>query len=124
MRAALPFLVLTAAACTPAPWAALAGVDLAAIVVFGRSVGDLGVSALSGRDCSVVRLSRRQTYCAPLEGPPLPGPFCTRSLGTVDCWDDPAALPGRYRGVADAPPPTAAQDRYRRAPWPKALTAE
>jgi len=105
------------------PWGVLAGVEVVSIAVFGRGVGDIGVSALSGRDCSVVRLDRGQTYCAAREAAPAPGPFCTRSLGTVDCWADPGNLPGRYGGVGDAPPPTAAQERYRGAPWPKALTA-
>jgi hypothetical protein len=128
MRAAPPplatvLLAFCATACTPAPWGALIAADLATVAVFGRGIGDIGVSAVTGRDCSVVRLDRGQTYCAPLEGPPAPGPFCTRSLGTVDCWADPAELPGRYRSIGDTPPPTPAQDRYRRALWPKALTA-
>lgn len=124
MRAAMVLLGLCAGACSPEPWGALVGADLASVVVFGRGIGDIGVSALTGRDCSVVRLERGQTYCAPLDGPPLPGPVCTRSLGVVDCWTDPDKLPGRYRQVADGPAPTPAQERYRRAPWPKALTAE
>lgn len=123
MRAAVILLALAAAGCSPEPWGALAGAEVASVVVFGRGIGDLAVSAVSGRDCSVVRLDRGQTYCAPRDTPPVPPPFCTRSLGVVDCWVDPAALPGHYRGVADAPDPTPAQDRHRRAPWPKALTA-
>ncbi len=123
MRAAAMLLPLLAAACSPEPWGALLGADLASVAVFGRGIGDIGVSALSGWDCSVVRLDQGHTYCAPRPGPPAPGPFCTRSLGRVDCWEDPAALPGRYPNVGDTPPPTAAQERYRLAPWPKALTA-
>lgn len=124
MRAATLLLVLGVTACSPEPWGALAGADIASVAVFGRGIGDIGVSALTGRDCSVVRLERGQTYCAPREGPPAPRPFCTRSLGAVDCWEDPANLPGRYRTIGDTPPPTAAQERYSRAPWPKALTAD
>ena len=124
MRAAMVLLGLCVGACSPEPWGTLVGADLASVVVFGRGIGDIGVSALTGRDCSVVRLERGQTYCAPLDGPPLQGPVCTRSLGVVDCWADPDKLPGRYRQVADGPAPTAAQESYRRAPWPKALTAE
>lgn len=116
-------LILGVSACTPAPWGALAGVELVSIAVFGRGVGDIGISAVSGRDCSVVRLDRGQSYCAARDTGPAPDVFCTRSLGAVDCWEDPAKLPGRYRGVGDTPPATAAQDRYRSAPWPKALTA-
>ena len=116
-------LILGVSACSPAPWGALAGADVVSIAVFGRGVGDIGISALSGRDCSVVRLERGQTYCAARDVAPGPGVFCTRSLGTVDCWEDPASLPGGYSGVGDTPLPNAAQERYRRAPWPKALTA-
>lgn len=123
MRLMCLLLILGVSACSPAPWGVLAGVDVVSVVVFGRGVGDIGVSALSGRDCSVVRLERGQTYCAALEAAPGPGLVCTRSLGTVDCWEDPAKLPGQYSSVGDTPPPTAAQERYRRAPWPKALTA-
>ena len=110
-------------ACSPEPWAVLGAVDVVSIVVLGRSLGDVGVSAVTGRDCSVVRLDRGQTYCTPRNQPPPPEPFCTRSLGTVDCWANPEVLPGPQRFVADAPPPTEAQDRYRRARWPKALNA-
>ena len=128
MRATLLTLTLVlaagVAACSPEPWGALAGADVVSIAVFGRSIGDLGVSALSGRDCSLVRLDRGQTYCAPRDGPPAPGSFCTRSIGAVDCWADPANLPGQYRRIGDTPPPTPAQDRHRTAPWPKALTAD
>lgn len=123
MRAVFLSLVLGVSACSPAPWGALAGVEVVSVAVFGRGIGDIGVSALSGRDCSVVRLDRGQTYCAPQDVEPAPALFCTRSLGSVDCWEDPAKLPGRYSGVGDAPSLTAAQERYRRAPWPKALTA-
>ncbi len=127
MRAICLMLILTlilgVSACTPAPWGALAGVEVVSIAVFGRGVGDIGISAVSGRDCSIVRLERGQTYCAARDVEPGPGLVCTRSLGTVDCWEDPAKLPGQYNSVGDTPGPTAAQERYRRAPWPKALTA-
>lgn len=111
------------AGCAAEPVGALAGLEVASVIVFGRGVVDIGVSAVSGRDCSIVRLDRGQTYCAPRDTVPVRGPFCTRSLGVVDCWVSGAIPPGRQE-VADAPAPTAAQERYRRAPWPKALTSE
>lgn len=123
MRPLLLLLVAGLPACSPEPWAALGAADVISVVVLGRSLGDAGVSALTGRDCSVVRLDQGGTYCAPRNQPPPPEPFCTRSLGVVDCWANPDALPAPQRPVGDAPPPTAAQDRYRRAPWPKALNA-
>jgi hypothetical protein len=105
------------------PTGALAAADLASVTVFGRGILDIGVSAASGRDCSIVRLDRGQTYCAPRDRPDKPGPYCTRSLGTVDCWADPGLLPAPQREVADGPGPTPEQLRYRAARWPKALTA-
>ena len=105
------------------PVGALAAVEVASVFVFGRGIADIGVSAVSGRDCSIVRLDRGLTYCAPIEPPPAPGPFCTRSLGVVDCWINPEALPAPQRPVADGPAPTPAQEQYRHARWPKSLNA-
>lgn len=117
----LPALVLCAGCTnlTPAT-AALAGVEVASVAVFGRGVLDLGVSAVTGKDCSIVRLDKGQTYCAQTDRPAA-SPFCTRSLGVVDCWTDPAALRDPTE-VGDTPPPTAAQERYRQARWPKAFS--
>ena len=125
MRAILLTLLIGLAGCAhwATPVGALAAVEVASVVVFGRGIADIGVSAITGRDCSIVRLDRGLTYCESLETAPALGPFCTRSLGVVDCWSNPEALPGLPREVADGPATTAAQERYRRAPWPKALTA-
>ena len=98
---------------------ALAGVDaVVSIPVFGRSTEDLIYSAISGRNCSVVRLEQGRSYCVPREGAPEPPPFCTRSLGVVDCWAYPTLLPGRPVPVADTPALTPEQDAHRRARWP------
>jgi hypothetical protein len=105
------------------PVGALLVAEAASVTVFGRGIVDLGVSAISGRDCSIVRLDRRQTYCAPEERPTVPQ-YCTRTLGTVDCWTDPALLPQPQRGVADVPAATPAQERYQAARWPKSLLAD
>ena len=62
--------------------------------------------------------------CAPLvkpvEPPPAPPAFCTRSLGTVDCWSNPGALNSPpARGVADGPSTlTPAQEINRTSRWP------
>ncbi len=114
-------LACLAAGCAPLGVAAgaWAGVDaVVAVPVFGRGTADLVYSAVSGRDCSMVRLEQGRTYCRPREGPPDPQPFCTRSLGTVDCWADPALPPGRPAPVADTPAPTAEQRARRTARWP------
>lgn len=116
LAALVPALALLAG-CAPGPWAAVAGVELASVAVFGRGVIDIGVSAATGQDCSIVRLDRGQTYCAP-PYVPRPEAYCTRTLANVDCWA--VAAPGTT--LADTPPPTRAQRAYRDAPWPKALT--
>ncbi len=102
----------------------LAAADTASVVVFGRSLADIGVSALTGRDCSVVRLDRLQDYCAPLEPPYGPPPFCTRTLADVVCWSDPERFAAPPRPVADGPALTGAQERDRLARWPKSLSLD
>jgi len=77
--------------------------------------------------CSTCAFSpTSSTICPSLDAKSLadPGPFCTRSLGAVDCWINPEALPTPQREVADDPAPTPAQERYRHARWPKTLTAD
>jgi hypothetical protein len=105
------------------PTGAFVAANAASVVVFGRSIPDLAVSGVTGKDCSVVRLDQGKSYCAPPEQPPGTPQFCTRSLARVDCWASPAVLPNRQQGVADGPSLNAVQERDRVAPWPKALTA-
>ncbi len=97
-----------------------AAAEVAAIPVFHRSLPDIVVSALSGQDCSVVRLDQGKTWCREIAPPPQPPPFCTRSLGVVDCWANPQALTDQPpRGVADGPLAlTPAQEANRTRPWP------
>lgn len=100
------------------PTGAFFAANAASIVVFQRSIPDILFSFATGRDCSIVHLDQGKTYCSLPEEARIE-PFCTRSLGVVDCWADPALLPGRYRGVADTPAPLPSQERWQRAPWPK-----
>ncbi len=98
MRAALPLLILLpGCGLEPAigPAAAIGG---ASLILTGRTPVDHLVGWARGADCSVVRLERRDPYCAQPTSP-APPPFCTRSLGAVDCWTAPGAVAGR--GVAD-----------------------
>ncbi|HVZ08055.1 hypothetical protein [Rhodopila sp.] len=97
---------------------AIAGV-VGTVAVFGRSPADLVVSLVSGKDCSIVRLDEGKSYCKPVEPPPRQPEFCTRTLGVVDCWSDPATLADRPTQVADGPTTLSpAQEADRTARWP------
>jgi hypothetical protein len=103
--------------------------NLGAAIGFGTVVGSVAtihrtpVDAIyswwTGRDCSVVWLDEGKTYCRAVEPKPEPPVFCTRSLGTVDCWKDPDNVPGHPRGVADGPTGlTEQQEADRVRMWP------
>ena len=118
-------LLLTACApgVWPPPWvepaAALAAADVTSIVILHRGIIDTLYSAASGRDCSIVYLDRGQCYCKAQEPPPLPPPYCTRSLGVVDCWSNPEALVNLPPPVANGPTTlTPAQEANRTQRWP------
>ena len=120
MRMILAALLLLPmlAGCQTAAVAPLLAAEAVSVMVLGRGIGDIAVSAISGQDCSIVRLDRGQTYCAP-RNPPIRTAYCTRSLGVPDCWAAPPLQPP----LADAPPATEGQIRYREARWPKAITS-
>lgn len=125
MRGSFLLVVLVLAAlpgCGLAPTGALVAAEAASIVVMGRGIVDIGVSAVSGRDCSLVRLDRGLSYCGPGEerGPEA---YCTRTLGTVDCWASPK-LASSWPGLGDTPAAAGSRERHRAARWPKALVAE
>ena len=106
-------------ACGREPWGAFAAANAASIPAFHRSIPDLLISGVSGRDCSVVHLDQGKSYCSPPEAPPDPQPYCTHSLGVVDCWVNPQALPGPPPPVADGPSTlTPAQEADRTHRWP------
>ncbi len=103
----------------PEPPGILLAADAAAIPVVHRDLFDVVYSTLTGKDCSVVRLDRVQTYCRPIEPPPPPPRYCTPSLGRVDCWAGTVQPPSLGRPVADGPSrlsPAQEQDRTRS--WP------
>ena len=123
MRSLLPLALLLFLTDCGAPWtepvAAVAGADLVSVMAFKRDMFDLVWSGLTGRDCSIVRLDRGETYCRVTEPRlPLP-PYCTRSLGDVDCWTSPSVLPNPPPGVADGPTQlTPEQEANRSRGWP------
>jgi hypothetical protein len=89
------------------------------VAAIQRTPGDALYSWWTGRDCSMVRLDQGKTYCRAMEPKPEPPAFCTRSLGRVDCWQNPETLPGHPRGLADGPTVlTPAQESERVRTWP------
>lgn len=121
MRRLLPPipLLLILAGCDPASLGVTAAVGVGSVAVIGRTPVDAAVSLASGRDCSVVRLDRGQSYCRPVEPPPAPPPYCTPSLGRVDCWREPPLTIPLQRGVADGPMTlTPEQEAHRTRRWP------
>jgi hypothetical protein len=97
----------------------LAAATIGSTMIIGRTPPDAVVSVLAGRDCSAVRLDRGLSYCRPEETPPVPPPYCTRSIGSVDCWRQPPLALPMQRGVADGRAGlTAAQEADRTRRWP------
>lgn len=119
-RAALLLLLLTGCGATPAQvgFGAVA-VGAGSIAAIGRTPVDAAVSVVSGRDCSIVHWDQGKSYCKPDEPKPDVPPYCTRSLGVVDCWADPASVPNRAPEVADGPRAlTPVQEKDRTKGWP------
>jgi hypothetical protein len=114
-----PLLLLAGCGATPEQYlTGVAAVGIGSIAIIGRSPVDAVYSTISGRDCSIVRMEKGQSYCRWQDPPPEPPVFCTRSLGVVDCWRDPDALPGHPTPVADGPSTlTPEQEAYRTRGW-------
>ncbi|HUN42629.1 MAG TPA: hypothetical protein VMU81_20230 [Acetobacteraceae bacterium] len=92
------------------------GTAAGSVAVMQRTPIDAAYSLATGKDCSVVRLDQGKSYCRPVEPPPSPQPYCTRSLGVTDCWADPAGEPPQQ---ADGPNVlTPAQEANRTRRWP------
>ncbi len=89
------------------------------IAIFHRDLFDMLYSGITGRDCSVVRLDEYKSYCRPIDPPPPRQPYCTRSLGVVDCWGAPELMVDLPPQVASGPVRlTPAQNRDRLQRWP------
>lgn len=119
MRKMLLLPALLLAGCDGPAVVATAAVNVASVTLVGRAVPDIVISAVSGRDCSIVRLDRGLSYCGPTQDPPDPPPYCTRSIGNVDCWvTRPATIPMVPSVVAGPIALTPAQEAHRTAHWP------
>ena len=119
-RLLLPWLLLgLLGGCAGAE--AVVAVEATSDMVFGRGVADIGVSAVTGRDCSAVRLDKGLPYCAPRGTLPPPPPFCTKTIGSVTCWANPQDFVSLPHQVADTPALTAEQTKLIKARWPAFL---
>ncbi len=112
-------ILLLLAGCTPEVVPAAALLSIGSIAVIQRSPFDALYSVLSGKDCSIVRLDQGKGYCRPVEPPPEPPPYCTRSLAVANCWRDPAHFPNLPPQLADGPQTlTPVQEVDRTSSWP------
>lgn len=110
------------AGCVPATIFPLTAGLGAEVAIFHRTLPDLIYSGITGRDCSLVRLDRGESYCRPVAPPVPPQPYCTRSLAGIDCWAHPEMMANLPPQVADGPRAlTPEQDRARLARWPADL---
>lgn len=119
-RGVLLLLLLAGCGATPAQvGVGVVAVGAGSIAAIGRTPIDAAVSVVTGKDCSVVHWDQGKPYCKPQEPKPDEPPYCTRSLGVVDCWQDPATLPDHPPEVADGPRMlTPAQEQNRTQRWP------
>lgn len=119
MRLVALLLLLLLPGCQASPvelTSVVGGVTVGSVAVLQRTPVDAVWSLVTGRDCSAVRLEQGKTWCRHTKPPPQPPPYCTRSLGTVDCWADPKDKPPQ---VADGPHTlTPEQDANRKRGWP------
>ena len=104
MMTALAGAALPLGGCNVGPMLTISGsVTAGSLIVTGKTPEDHLAGWLTGMDCSSVRFEQRRPWCIPHGEPPGPPPFCTRSIGSIDCWTaPPAGAP--LRGVADPGP--------------------
>lgn len=123
-RNAIMFLglmpLLAMSGCVPAtviPLTAALGADVA---IFHRTMPDTLYSAITGKDCSLVRLDRGESYCKAVDPPVPPQPYCTHTLGAVMCWSKPESMPGIPTQIAQGSRSlTPEQNKVRLARWPQ-----
>jgi hypothetical protein len=117
-------LMVPLAGCDGPTLVGLGAASVVSLPLTGRAVPDILVSAVTGRDCSIVRLDRGLSYCAAADPAPESAPYCTRSLGQTDCWVTRPAILGAPLahgpgGVVEGRTSlTPAQEADRTARWP------
>ncbi len=78
---------------------AVLGADIGSLMFSGKTFLDHGVSAQTGKDCSIVNAEKREPYCQERAGQDESSVvlYCYPTLGKRECYVDP--LPdrqGRY----------------------------
>ncbi len=67
---------------------------------------DHALSAATGRDCSIISYEKTGTYCPPYpEAVDRSRLTCIRTLGEVECHQQPDLYANRERTLASPPPP-------------------
>ncbi len=81
------------------------GADMSTLMFTGKTILDHGVSARTGKNCSLLNAENREPYCQEWveQGESLVMLYCYPTLGQPDCYLDPLPnRPGRYtRAVAN-----------------------
>ncbi len=85
----------------------LAQIEGATVVATEKPLSDHLMSFLSGKNCSVIRREKGQTYCEEDElRSAAPKVYCYRSIGGVNCYDRPDPFDGQsYKALEETPPP-------------------
>ena len=81
------------------------GAEVASVVNTDKTLTDHVASNLTGHDCSTVKVKSRGKYCIDQNSIPAPQPavYCYRSLGDINCYENPD--PYANGAVQVAPPP-------------------
>ena len=80
------------------------GTDMSSLMFTGKTIVDHGVSAQTGKNCSIVNAEKRQPYCQEWAGQDEGAVMlhCYPTLGQPDCYVEP--LPGRQGRYSLAAP--------------------
>jgi hypothetical protein len=93
--------LLGLAGCEPASMM-MSGAGMATLVATDKTLTDHAISLALDRDCSFVRSSRGESFCAP-EPSPSVAAHCYRTLGGVSCYRRPDPAASERARVEDTP---------------------
>lgn len=64
---------------------------------------DYVAKKITGRECRAGYIADGEDWCAPVERPTPPQPYCTSSWNGVDCWARPELTPNMAHEVYEGP---------------------